>query len=187
MPTKKNKSETQTYIKDIGQIISKLTDLGLEPVLVGGMALTLLGSNRVTQDFDFVVSSQESKFNDLIAIFYDCGLELATRLDGQGTITATLDNRRVAALRLNLDKPTSVYFLNPKTGLRIDLLFDFPISAKELTVNAQKMKVLSQVIPVASIKDLLRLKEIAIASRSKSGDVEDIEFLKSRKNNRNDA
>jgi hypothetical protein len=178
MSVKKNKSETQTFIEDVGQIVRGLTDLGLEPVLVGGMALTLLGSDRVTQDFDFVVGALENRFKDLIAIFYDRGLELATRLDGQGKITATLDNRHVAAARLSLDRPVSVYFLNPKTGLRVDVLFDFPIPAQELAVNAKKLKVLSQVIPVASIKDLLRLKEIAVASRSKPGDAEDIEFLK---------
>ena len=34
---------------------SLLDDLGLEPVLVGGMALVVLGSRRVTRDYDLVV------------------------------------------------------------------------------------------------------------------------------------
>ena len=49
-----------------------------------------------------------------------------------GDVTATIDNPRVAVTRLRLDAPASAYFLNPETGLRIDLLFDFPLPAAEL-------------------------------------------------------
>ena len=43
------------------------------------------------------------------------------------------------------------------------------------------MKISSQIIPVASEKDLLRLKKIAKSSRSSPGDAQDIEFLKKKK------
>ena len=168
------------FLEEVGQIARKLENLGLKPVLVGGMALVILGSRRVTRNFDFVVSKPDERLESMVKILYDKGLELASRIDKSGEITATIDNPRVATIRLKLDAPSSVYFLNPRTGLRIDLLFDFPLPAAELSDGARKTKIRSQLFHVASEKDLVRLKKIAKSQRSEPGDAQDLAFLKSR-------
>jgi hypothetical protein len=73
-------------------------------------------------------------------------------------------------------------FLNPVTGLRIDLLFDFPVPVATLAAGAIRTRVRSRVFRVASEEDLLRLKKMAKAQRSAPGDAEDIAFLEARKN-----
>ena len=158
-------------------MVEALTDLGLEPVLVGGMALVVLGSRRVTRDFDFVVARPGDALGRLLDAFYDRGFELASRVDTAGDVTATIDSRSVAAARLRLDAPVSAYFLNPETGLRIDLLFDFPLPVATLARRATTVKARSRAWRVASEADLLRLKRIARAHRSSPGDAEDIAFL----------
>ena len=97
----------------------------------------VLGSRRVTRDFDFVVAPQGD---------------------------------RLAGIRLRLDAPASAYFLNARSGLRVDLLFDFPIPAAELASNATRIRIRAHVFDVASEQDLLRLKQIARAERSAPGD-----------------
>jgi hypothetical protein len=173
--------ESATHLESVGSVIDALLDLGLEPVLVGGMAMVVLGSRRVTRDFDFVVARPGAALDRLLDVFYDRGLELASRVDAAGDVTATIDNRRVAATRLRLDGPASAYFLNPGTGLRIDLLFDFPLPAATLARRATTVKARSIVLRVASEADLLRLKKIARAHRSSPGDAEDIAFLEARR------
>ena len=173
--------ETRAYVADVGAVFKKLSGLGLTPVLVGGMALVILGSRRVTRDFDFVVARPGDRLEPLLDVFYERGLELASRLNDAGDVVSTIDNRRIAAARVRLDAPSSAYFFNPKTGLRIDLLFDFPIPAAELAKAATRTKVQSQVMSVASERDLLRLKRIAKAQRSSPGDAEDIAFLEARR------
>ena len=173
--------ETSEYLDDVGAVSKALSGLGLTPVLVGGMALVILGSRRVTRDFDFVIAKPDDRLEDVVAIFYDRGLELASRLNDDGEVVGTIDNRRIAAIRLRNDAPSSAYFFNPKTRLRIDLLFDFPISAAELTKAATTTKVQSQLLHVASERDLLRLKRIAKAERSSAGDAQDIAFLEARR------
>lgn len=42
-------------LDEAGRVVAALTRLGLEPILVGGMALVTLGSRRVTCGFDFVI------------------------------------------------------------------------------------------------------------------------------------
>lgn len=167
-------------LDDAGRIVAALTKLGLEPILVGGMALVTMGSRRVTRDFDFVVPAPGDRLAALIDVFYDRGLELAARIDNAGDITATIDNRRVAGVRLRLDAPSSAYFSNAKTGLRVDLLFDFPLPAAQLAAGATRITVRSHGFLVAAEEDLLKLKRIARANRDAPGDAEDIAFLEAR-------
>lgn len=169
------------HLQAVGEIVGGLRNLGLNPVLVGGMALVVLGSRRVTRDFDFVIAHPGDRLGRTIAIFYDRGLELASRVNDVGEVIATIASRRVAAIRLRLDAPASAYFFNAKTGLRVDLLFDFPIPAATLVERATRTKIRAHVFYVASEADLLRLKNIARANRSASGDAEDIAFLEARR------
>lgn len=173
-------TEMIDYFDEIGAIAENLSRLGLKPVLVGGMALVVLGSERVTRDFDFVISKPDEHIEDILNIFYDRGLELASKLD-KGRVISTIDSRKVAGIRLQLDQPSNVHFYHPKTGLRIDLMFDFPIAAAELFKKSSKTKLRSQVLHVASEDDLVRMKEIAASDRTYSGDAQDLEFLKKRR------
>jgi hypothetical protein len=171
------------HLATVGAIVDALRGLELGPVLVGGMALVVLGSRRITRDFDLVVAAPGERVDRMLDVFYDRRLELAARVDAAGSVTATIANRRVAAVRLRIDAPSSAYFLNVKTGLRVDLLFDFPIQAVALAEHATRMKIRSHVFEIASEQDLLRLKTIARAARSAPGDAEDIAFLESRLRN----
>ena len=169
------------HLQAVGEIVQGLRALGLEPVLVGGMALVVLGSRRVTRDFDFVIAHPGDRLARTIGLFYDRGLQLVSRLNEVGEVLSTITNRKVAAVRLRLDAPASAYFFNAKTGLRVDLLFDFPIAAAELAEHATRTKIRTHVFDIASEQDLLRLKRIAKAARSAPGDAEDIAFLESRR------
>ena len=169
------------HLDTVGEIVQGLRSLGLDPVLVGGMALVILGSRRVTRDFDFVIAHPGDRLARTIGLFYDRGLDLVSRLNKSGEVIATISNRRVAAIRLRVDAPASAYFVNATTGLRVDLLFDFPIPAVKLAEHATRIKIRTQVFDIASEQDLLRLKRIAKAARSAPGDAEDIAFLESRR------
>ena len=169
------------HLDVVGEIVQELSALRLQPVLVGGMALVVLGSRRVTRDFDFVIAHPGENLARAIDLFYDRGLELASHLNESGDVTSTITSRKVAAIRVRLDSPASAYFFNPATGLRIDLLFDFPIPAARLAERATRMRIRTRLFNVASERDLLRLKRIAKAARSAPGDAEDIAFLQSRR------
>jgi predicted nucleotidyltransferase len=169
------------HLAPVSEVVEALRRLGLDPILIGGMALVVLGSRRVTRDFDFVIPHPGERLADVISLFYDQGLELASRLDEAGDVKATIANRNVAAIRLRLDAPASAYFFNPTTGLRIDLLFDFPIPAAKLDERAARIKIRSHVFRIASVEDLLKLKKIARRHRSVPGDADDIAFLQARR------
>jgi hypothetical protein len=145
------------------------------------MALVVLGSQRVTRDFDFVIAHPRQRLAELVDLLYGLDLELVSRVDDHGEVRATIDNRRVAVARLRLDAPASATFVNPSTRLRLDLLFDFPIAASELAERAIRHKVRSIVLRIASEDDLLALKRMAYADRAAASDAQDIAFLEARR------
>lgn len=173
-------AEPVRQLEATGEVAEELRAIGLTPVLVGAMALVIRGSRRVTRDFDFVVAHPGDRLDRTVDCLYARGLELVSRLDDSGNVVATIDNRSVAGARLRLDRPASAYFYNAGTGLRIDLLFDFPIDAAVLDARATKIRIRSHLFAIASDADLLALKRIAAAARSVPGDADDIAFLEAR-------
>ena len=173
------------HLQTVGEVVQALRALDLKPVLVGGMALVVLGSRRITRDFDFVIARPDECLVPTIDLFYDREFELVSRLNEAGDVTSTIASRKVAATRLRLDAPASAYFFNAQTGLRIDLFFDFPIAAATLAEHATRIKIRTHVFDIASEVDLLRLKKIARAARSAPGDAADIAFLESRQKDSN--
>src|SRR5262245_60788487 len=145
------------------------------------MALVLLGSRRVTADFDFVIAKPRERLLALVNVFYEYRLELASRLNEDGDVKTTIDNARVAAIRLRIDAPDSAFFYNRASGLRIDVLFDFPVPAATLVASATRLTVGSHPFLIASEADLLKLKRIAQKDRSYPGDAQDIAFLEARR------
>jgi len=168
------------HVAAVGRLDAALRRIGLEPILVGGMALVVLGSRRVTRDFDFVVAAPGDRFPELVDVLYDHGLELVSRLDSDGNVAATIATRGVASGRLRIDRPETAYFYDPHSGLRIDLLFDFPVPAATLAERAVRVRMGAHILHMAGERDLLELKKIAAANRSAPGDAEDLAFLERR-------
>jgi len=164
-------------LRRLAPLVNALEERGLHPVLVGGMALVVRGSQRVTRDFDFLISCREL---DPVVVMelYRLGYELITKLGPTGEALRTLDRPKEAAARLSLEKPRSVFFVGRKSGLRVDLLLDFPLPARDIAGRADRVGRKPDVLRVASPEDLLRLKEIAYADRKSAGDAQDIELLR---------
>lgn len=138
-----------------------------------------MGSQRVTKDFDFLITDVAREQKGLFELFYRHGFELISRVDKTGSVIRTVDNVNVAFTKTQIDQPKSIFFYSYETTLRIDVLFDFPLSASQVHKNAQKKKVGSYVFYIANKKDLIKMKKIAYENRKKSTDLQDLEFLKS--------
>ncbi len=168
-------------IPAVTKLLHELDTLGYQATLIGGTALILLGSERVTKDADFLMVKSAREQRKFIQAFYKHGFEIISKLNEKKEVVRTVDNVNVAFARLQMDMPVSVFFYNHKIKFRIDALFDFPYSAAEVRSRATKKKVEGTTIYVASIEDLIRMKEIAYANRKKSTDLQDLEFLKNLK------
>jgi hypothetical protein len=179
-PKPRTRTETRQadFVTAVGELLKDLAPFGYEPTLVGGMALVTLGSPRVTKDFDFLVIEEARGQKALVRVFYRHGFELVSRTDEHGRVVRTIGSREVASARLRIDRPKSAYFYNRGLGLRVDLLFDFPIPARDVRRRSTRKKIQSYSFHIASRSDLIRMKEIAVNDRGVSSDLQDLEFLK---------
>ena len=166
------------HLRRIIVLSQALEKKGFQPVLVGGIALVLMGSQRVTRDFDFLISLRDSSAEKIAAVFYEQGFELVTKFNNQGEVLRTIDSQNIASIKLKKDLPDSLFFFDWTTRLKVDLLLDFPLPASEVLPRSTRLKIKSGSLQVASAEDLLRLKELSYADRHSASDAQDLEFLK---------
>jgi len=178
MTRSKAKSRPVDFITVVGRLLGELARAGHAPTLVGGMALVALGSTRVTRDFDFLIAEMAREQQTVIQTFYRHGFELASKVDERGEIVRTIDSANVASARLRIDRPKSAFFYSHELGLRVDLLFDFPLPAGDVHSRATRKKVQSYWFHIASRQDLITMKEIAAKDRKLASDLQDLEFLR---------
>jgi len=171
-------SDKSGPLAELVGIVADLRTAGYESALVGGMALVLLGSQRVTRDFDLLVPESGRLHGSVVKALYRRGLELVTKMSPAGEVLRSVDNLNVALAKLKLQDLRSVPFHNPRTLLRMDLLLDFPEPARDIIQRAIPVTVESGLIRVAAREDLIRLKEIAYRDRKKASDAQDLEFLR---------
>ncbi|MEW5768185.1 MAG: hypothetical protein AB1797_11300 [bacterium] len=165
------------------QVIKNLETAKFTPIFVGGLALTLFGSDRITFDCDLVSKRPKdmAEANSLTHAMYEAECYYVSKLDKDGMPIAYLDNANVAASRIMIDKPDTVFFWNPELEMRIDILLDFPLKASELLAVAENRKLdRTTTIKIASLPHLKKMKEMALNARQNPKDLQDLDFIKKK-------
>lgn len=151
------------------KLLATLADSGVDYVLIGGLAVTLHGYQRVTMDVDVVLSMNDANLAKFVGSATAAGLK--------PVLPIPLDALRDASLidRWHREKGMLAFALRSPDAMAavIDVLVRPVVSFEELKRNAVIKRVGPLSIPVASIDDLIRLK----TGTGRSKDVLDIEEL----------
>lgn len=142
-------------------------------VLCGGLACVLHGSDRTTFDLDIHIRMEPDNIERLIRFARERNL--------QPRIPEPLENLASAEKREQWvhEKGALVYTLTGKDGLvQIDVFLDYPIPFGELASRAVMFEAQGISIPVASMADMLTVKEQIPEKRPQ--DLQDIAFLRER-------
>ncbi len=151
-------------------LLATLSDAKIDYVLVGGLAVTLHGYQRLTMDVDVVLALNDEN----LANFVDCakGAKL------KPVLPIPIDSLRDAALidLWHREKGMLAFALRGPEMMAsvIDVLVRPAVSFDELKRNAVIKRIGPLSIPVASIDDLISLK----TGTGRSKDVLDIEELR---------
>ena len=158
-------------------VAMELEAAAFQPVLVGGMALVLLGSQRVPKHYEFLVTVAGPPIDTMVNSMYRRDLHLVTRFTPVEEVLRTIDTMRVAVTKIKRERPNNLTFYNSTTRLRIDLFLDYPFPASDLVQRAAKVLVMNLHLRVAAEEDLVRLKKMAKGGRNSASDAQDLEFL----------
>lgn len=155
-------------------------------VVVGGVAMRLYNSPRVTHDIDLAVRTLD--VDDILTLLYSCGYFVVTDLNDDGAKLALttedagawVESSKAGAVSLVMlksaprqDKISLQEIVIPS---QVDLLFELGIPILRLAQNAQTIELEDITFKVASAEDLLTLKELR--PDKTDADRDDIRFLK---------
>jgi hypothetical protein len=123
-------------------------------VLVGGIAVNLLGSLRSTADMDILVEMQDDNLAKVVTILKNKGYRVKQPVDPIGladreTREDWIKNKHMKAFNFYKDG-----------GIKeVDIIIDTPVSFKEANKDALRVKSGGIIIPVISIDKLIKMKK----------------------------
>jgi hypothetical protein len=151
-------------------VLRALDAASIRFVLVGGVAVILHGVPRTTADLDIVIDLEESHVRRFVAVMTDLGF--VPRAPVAAVDLANADLRQAWVNEKNM---VAFTFHRPGQPLdEVDVLVDPPLSFAEMDAGADVIEAEGLRLPIAGIRHLIRLKEIA----GRAQDVADVDALR---------
>ncbi len=151
-------------------VIEALNRREVRYVVVGGVAVVLHGYARLTADLDLAVDLDAAEARKTIDALVDLGLVPRVPVDPAGFADRETRGRWIAERGMVV---FSMY--DPVNPMRqVDLFTENPVDFDGLLRRSQLLDVGDTSVRVASVPDLIRLKELA----GRPQDMEDIEALR---------
>lgn len=125
-------------------------------ILVGGIALNLLGVERATHDMDILVDMTDDNLAKVVSILKGRGYHVKQPVDPMGiadkaTRTDWICNKNMKAFN----------FYKEDKMEEVDIIIDSPVQYKDAKNDAVLIKSGSLAIPVISVKRLIKMKKNA--------------------------
>jgi hypothetical protein len=139
---------------DVPQLLTRLTSAGVDFVVVGGIAMVLLGSARLTRDLDICFSSGKRNLEKLGAVLVDLDARLRDVPGSSEAVPFTPDARTLRNVQL-LTLSTSLGWLD------VHRVLDGVPAYKELRRRAERHRLDGASILVASLDDMMAMKRAA--------------------------
>lgn len=174
-----------------GELIALLESHSIPAVIIGGIAMRLHDSPRVTQDLDLSIPSSSS--DGALRTLYENGYVLVSDVTDAGatvlgTVEAALDWMNITnpgsltlierPLPVGNNKTCNIAHEDIRVESQVDLLYDLTVPFGRLFHEAEETTLTGVRIRYASARHLLLLKE---ARRNQSpADEADIAFLRTR-------
>ena len=155
-------------------IFKKFNEEGIRYLVVGGLAMNLLGVPRVTYDIDILLDLEDDNIRALMGLMKEWGFKPKVPVNAMDFADREKRDEWIATKNMK-----AFNLVNAKWALsEIDIIIDAPITYSEARKRARKITVQGVPIPVISIDDLIKMKQIAGRELDKA----DIQYLKKVKN-----
>jgi len=126
-------------------------------VLVGGIAVNLLGSLRSTSDLDILVEMSNENLSKVVMILKKNGFHVKQPVDPMGIVDK---NTREDWIKNKDMKAFNFYKGNALDTLKeVDIVICSPVSYKRAQKTAVRIKVSNITLPVISIDNLVKMKK----------------------------
>ncbi len=155
---------------DFQTIFKELNGLGIDYLVVGGLAVNFHGVPRMTYDIDLMVLLEPENILKLVKKLTQWGYKPKIPIDPRDLADETKRNSWVHDKGM---KALNFYSETLPIG-EIDILIDTPVPYEELKGRAIKVELQDEKIPTVSVHDLIELKLRA----GRKQDLADVEHLR---------
>jgi hypothetical protein len=155
-------------------LFRKLQEKNVDYMVVGGVALVLQGAIRMTADLDLMVALDEQNLTLFVDVMNEMGFKPKAPVPAEAFISAA---NRESWMQDKGMKVFSFYHPGEMVSL-VDVFVSEPIPYSEMSKRRDIKMIDDFSIPVASIRDLIKLKQIA----GRPQDIEDIKALEALSN-----
>ena len=155
---------------DFQTIFRELNSLGIDYLVVGGLAVNFHGVPRMTYDIDLMVHLEPENILKLVTKLTQWGYKPKIPVDPRDLADEMKRNSWIFEKGM---KALNFYSETLPIG-EIDIIIDTPIPYEELRNRAIRIELQDERMPVASIHDLIELKLRA----GRKQDLADVEHLR---------
>ncbi len=141
------------------EILREFQKQKVKYILVGGIAVNLLGSLRNTADLDLLVEMSDDNLAKVVKILKKRGYHVKQPVDPMGIVDKKIRedwirNKHMKAFNFYKEKGCCILE-------EVDIIIDSPVSFNEAKKNAIIIKAGDISLPVMSIDDLIKMKKRA--------------------------
>ncbi len=160
---------------DFQTIFKEINKLGIDYLVVGGLAVNFHGVPRMTYDIDLMVLLEPENILKLVSKLTQWGYRPKIPIDPRDLAD---ESKRNSWIHEKGMKALNFYSETLPIG-EIDIVIDSPILYKELRNRAIKIELQDEKIPTVSIHDLIELK-LRAGRRQDLADVEHLRIVLER-------
>jgi len=150
------------------EIFREFQDKKVKYVVVGGIALNLLGGNRSSFDMDILVEMSDENLKKVVSILKRKGYRVKQPIDPMDIAVRDI---RMGWIRGKNMKAFNFY--KEKDMKEVDIIIDSPVQFEDAKKDYVRVKIGSLTVPVVSIKGLIKMKK----KSGRSVDRLDVEML----------
>ena len=151
------------------EILREFQSRNIKYVLVGGLAVNLLGSLRSTADMDILVEMSSDNLRGIVDILVKLGYEVKQPVDPMKLADEKTRNEWITNKHM---KAFNFYKVNELK--EVDIIIESPVSFEKAQRNAIYFSIDDLSLPVISLDDLIEMKK----NTGRTIDKLDIEELK---------
>jgi hypothetical protein len=135
------------------EILREFQKQKVKYVLVGGIAVNLLGFLRSTADMDILVEMSDDNFRKVVSILKKNGYRVKQLVDPMAIANAKIRHDWIHNKHMK-----AFNFYKEDELKEVDIIIESPVSYEEAKKDALKFKIEDTVLPIISIDNLIKMK-----------------------------
>ncbi|MBL7196906.1 MAG: hypothetical protein ISS47_02270 [Candidatus Omnitrophica bacterium] len=135
------------------EILREFQKQKVKYILVGGIAMNILGSLRNTADMDILVEMSDNNLAKIVKILIRRGYRVKQPVDPMG-----IADKKVREKWIKNKHMKAFNFYKEEELKEVDIIIESPVTYEKARKDVSRVKIADVILPVISINNLIKMK-----------------------------